>query len=111
MKNKFSVMALTSLLLVASTAIAQEAKNEDNFAKRKAEVVANLNQEKSITDQGISCVNGAQKREDLEKCRDQKRASMDALKQKMIGDRKANLQNQIQKLDQKSSELSNKNRQ
>jgi hypothetical protein len=108
MKNKFAIITLTSFLFAGFAAFAQEIKEEDNFAKHKAEIIANLNQEKTINDQAVSCVNAAQKRDDLEKCRSQKMTSMEALKQKMISGRKANLQSRMDKLDKKSSDLSQK---
>ncbi|MES2677168.1 MAG: hypothetical protein V4612_02490 [Pseudomonadota bacterium] len=108
MKNKFAIIALSMSLFTASTAIAQEEKGEENFAKHKAEIVANLNQEKGTIDGEIACVNSSQKRADAEKCREQRRIAMDKLKQQRIASQKAHLQEKIKKLDEKSSQVGQK---
>ena len=54
MKNKFALIAFSISLLSTSAAIAQEEKNGENFAKHKAEIVANLNQEKGAIDGEIA---------------------------------------------------------
>ena len=109
MKNKFAIIALLASLFAASSAMAEgEKSGEDNFAKHKAEIVANLNQEKGAIDGEIGCVNSAQKREDVEKCREQRKLAMDKLKQQRIAAQKARLQEKIKKLDEKSSQVGEK---
>ncbi len=102
MKKLLAIALLTSLL-VSSIAGAEEIKNKDNFAKHKAEIIIQLSQEKVAVDNAISCINSANKREDTEKCREQKKSSMDKLKQERIAGQKARLQDQIKRLDEESS--------
>lgn len=109
MKNKFTAIALAISLISSSAAIAQEAnKKTDNFAQRKAELVENIAKERSIIDQMASCVNSALVVGDIEKCREQKEQAMQAAKQERIASRKAELQNQIQKLDEESGKIAQK---
>jgi ABC-type phosphate transport system auxiliary subunit len=109
MKNKFTAIALAISLISSSAAIAQEAnKKTDNFAQRKADVVANITKEKALLDQMISCVNGAASVGDIEKCREQKQQAMQAAKQERIASKKSELQSQIQKLDEESNKIAQK---
>ena len=110
MKNQFAIIALSLSLFAFSSAVAQEAKERKGgeFASQKAQIVTNLNQEKAILDSEISCVNSAQNKEGVERCRDQKMASMDKLKQQRIAAQKEHLQNELKKLDEKSSKISNR---
>jgi hypothetical protein len=105
MKNKFAIIALSMSLFASSAAFAVEEKAEnkgENFAKHKAEIVADLNKEKGILDQTISCVSATAGKEGVEKCREQKHAAMEKLRQEKINQQKARLQDKIKKLDEKS---------
>ncbi len=108
MKNKFAIIALSMSLLASSAAFAEGEQKGENFAKHKAEVIADLNKEKGIIDQSITCVHSAQKRDDMEKCRNQTQTAMEKLRQEKINQRKNHLQDQIKKLDDKSQKISNK---
>ena len=108
MKNNFAIITLFVSLFTSSAAIAKEEKNVNNFAENKAKIIANLNQEKSIVEAEISCVNSAQKREDAEKCREQRKAKMEKLKQQRLAEKKARLQDQIKKIDEESSKVGTK---
>ena len=81
MKNKFAVIGLFVSLFASLPAQAQEEKSNDNFATNKTEIISGLNKEKAIIDAAISCTNSATKREDEQKCREQKKSATDALKQ------------------------------
>ena len=91
-----------------SVAFAQEDRPDnkaENFAKHKAEIIANLNQEKGTIDAEISCINSANKREDAEACREKRKATMDKMKQDRIAKQKAHLQEKLKKLDEESSQV------
>lgn len=90
-------------LFTTSLAMAEEGKHEENIAKHKAEIIANINQHKALLDTEISCVNAAKDRGALEKCRDQKMAGMEKLRQDRIAKEKAHLQEKIKKLDEKGA--------
>ena len=108
MKNKFTIAVVTMSLFTGYTAFSQEDLKGENFTKHKAEIIANLNQEKVIIDQEISCISSAQKREDGEKCRNQKQSSMQQSQQQRIAKRKEHLQGQLKKLDEESAKASQK---
>ncbi len=74
--NNFLLLSVLATSVVFSTAFAQDAmenagpsgsRNEEKFSERKAEMLSNLNQEKSTIDQVLNCVNSAKKGDDLEK--------------------------------------------
>ncbi|MCE3255704.1 MAG: hypothetical protein K0R25_1198 [Rickettsiaceae bacterium] len=112
MKTKFAIIALTISVFTSSVALAEQGQSGENsgenFAKHKAEIIANLNQEKAVIDQAISCINSAQNKETAMKCHEQKRASMEQMKQQRMAKRKEHLQDQINKIDQKSNQMSAK---
>ena len=108
MKNKFAAILLSASMLASFSANAQDAKQGDDFSARKAEMVADLGKEKAIVDSAISCINSAAKTEDIKKCHEQKRASMDSLRQareaaqqQRMGERKQKLQKELQEIDNK----------
>ena len=106
MKNKLTLIAFTLSLLTTSAAMAKEPnRSEDGFAKHKAQILTNLNQEKGIIDSEIACINSAQEKEGLGKCHEQRRAAMEKLEQQRLADRKAQLQSEIQKIDAKSAKV------
>lgn len=113
MKNKFLVLGLSISMLASFSANAQEKEGGDKFAERKAQMIAELNKEKSLIDASISCINSAAKTEDMKKCHEQRKSSMDSLRQareaehqKRMGERKAKLQQELQDIDQKMNEKS-----
>lgn len=104
-------LALLSLCLSASLAQAQEQKNDNRFAEFKSEMISDLNKEKAILESSISCINAATKKEDMEKCHEQKRAGMDSLKQardakqkQRMSERKERLQKEMNEIDQKMNQ-------
>ena len=112
MKNKIILIGLLLSLTINFSANAQENSggNDNKISEVKSEIVADLNKEKSIIDSAISCINSAAKRDDFKKCHEQKKSSMDALRQdreareqKRIAERKQKLQSELDKLNQKSS--------
>jgi hypothetical protein len=106
MKNKLTLIAFNLSLLTTSAAMAKEPnRSEDGFAKHKAQILTNLNQEKGIIDSEIACINSAQGKEGLGKCHEQRRAAMEKLEQQRLADRKAQLQSEIQKIDAKSAKV------
>jgi hypothetical protein len=107
--KKFAVIALSMSLLASWTAFAQEEGGEDNFAKHKAEIVANLNKEKAAIDGEISCINSAKQSVDAKNCREKRRAVMEQLQRDRIAKQKANLQERLKNLDEKSSQIGKKN--
>ncbi|MDX2083000.1 MAG: hypothetical protein SFV53_03325 [Rickettsiales bacterium] len=122
MKNKFSILAAFLFFVSSFLAQAQEDQtkegqenSQENFSKHKTEIIASLNKEKSIIEAEISCINAANKREDAKKCHDQKHSAMNSLReereanqQKRIAQRRENLQNKLNKLDQKANEQKSK---
>jgi len=103
MKNKILTITLAISLLSSFSAIAMEGE-QDNFTARKAQVISNLNQEKAIVDQTISCANSAQKKEDLKSCHEKHKASMDKLKGQREAQKEARKDH---KMHHKSNEMEN----
>ncbi len=99
MKKKLTLLAVAVSLLSSSLAIAKEKGGEDNFANHKAEVITHLNQKKSAIGDEIACINSAQKKDDIEKCHEQKEEAMKKFKKEQANSRKERLQDQIKKLD------------
>ena len=95
-------------LLTSFSAIAQE-EGKGDFSSHKAKIIANLNQEKAIIDQTITCINSATTREDAKNCHEQRKANMEKLR----GERKEWMEKfkekKEQKMDRKSGELNNPN--
>lgn len=111
MNNKFAIIALLISLFGTSLAIAQEEGGEEgNSSKHKSDIIANLNQEKALIDQEISCINSTKGKHGIEKCRNQRMAGMDKLRQQRIEKQKERLQNQLKKLDEKSKETPRRGR-
>lgn len=108
MKNKFAIITLFVSLLASSAAMSKEEKNVNNFAENKAKIIANLNQEKSAIETEISCVNSSKEIEAAKKCREQRKATMEKLKQQRLAEKKARLQDQIKKIDEESSKVGTK---
>lgn len=104
-------VTLLSLCLMSGLAQAQEQKNNDRFAEFKSEMISDLNKEKSILESSISCINAAAKKDDMEKCHEQKRAGMESLRQardakqkQRMGERKERLQKELSEIDQKMNQ-------
>lgn len=105
--NNFLLFATIATSVVFSGAFAQDnmenarpgLRNEEKFSERKAEMLSNLNQEKSTIDQVLNCVNSAQKGDDLEKCHEIKRASMEKMKEAHITKRKQRLERELKELN------------
>ena len=74
-----------SLLLVSTLTFA----NEDRFAKRKAFALENVNARISMLEQSKSCINSAQKKEDLKKCREEGKAKRNSMKESFKAKRQA----------------------
>ncbi len=109
MKNKFTIIALSISLLTSWSAFALEEGGEDNFAKHKSEMIANLNKEKAAIDSEISCISSANQSSDAKKCREKRRAAMEQLHRDRIAKQKAHLQEKLKNLDEKSSKIGQKN--
>ncbi len=113
--KKIATLA-TLVSVISFNSFSQDATAEkNNFAARKSEIIASMNKEKSIIDSAIACINAATKKEDAEKCHEQKKSSMDALRaereaahEKMRAERKEKLQNELKKMDEKSAERAEK---
>lgn len=120
MKNKFIVTLFSLSVLASSMAVAETPpessdKRKEMFAAHKAQIIANLNKEKSIVDASISCVNAAQNKEGIEKCHEQRKSSMESLRkdiaeqrQQNMNERKAHLQERSDKLNEKMKKLDEK---
>ncbi len=61
--------------------------------KDKQRIINHLQEEKSVIDQEISCINSAKNHEDAKNCREQKRAAMDKLREARATDMKKDKQN------------------
>jgi hypothetical protein len=72
MKNKFLIIAIT--IYLASFAAAAQDKSGSNFYSHKIKTISYLNQEKAIIDKQISCINSANKKEDINNCYKEKEA-------------------------------------
>ncbi len=115
MKIKTTILGLSLTLFASMSAQAQEEKSGEKFAAHKTEMLGHLNKEKSAIDAAISCINSATKKEDAEKCHEQKKASMDSMRQereeshkKRMAEKKERLQKELKEIDEKSAETSNK---
>ncbi|MBU6141036.1 MAG: hypothetical protein KGP29_05750 [Proteobacteria bacterium] len=107
--------ALVLSMLVSISAQAQEEQSGEKFSAHKTEMVGQLNKEKTIIDSAISCINSATKKEDAQKCHEQKKTSMDALRaerealqQKRMSERKEKLQKELSEIDAKSAKIGEK---
>ncbi len=116
--KKISFIALITSIISYNSFAQDNTAPKDDFTSHKPEIIANLNKEKAIIDNAISCINSATKREDAEKCREQKKASMDTFRQQMdaahqqrINQRKEKLQNELNKLNEKSVATSSNKKQ
>lgn len=114
--NKFLLLsALLSLIgnvSVSAQDVEPEGKrgprNEEKFSEMKTDMISNLNQEKLAIDQTIACVNSAQKGDDLEKCREIKRAAMDKMKEAHMAKRKQRLEQELKELNEQQANAANK---
>lgn len=95
-------------ILFSAQSLAQGSSqnSQDNFANHKAKIIENLNKEKAIIDSEISCINSASSKEDGKKCRDQKKAQMDALRSERKDMRQDMIEKRREKLNEKISEKS-----
>lgn len=111
MKMKIINLAFATILILSSAAYAQEpdksSSQEENFAEHKAQMVKDLNEEKTAIDQVISCVNSTQKKEDMKKCYDIKKANMEKIRERNRAQRKERLQNELKKLDEEGKNSKN----
>lgn len=105
MKNKFAIIALSFSLLTNWSAFALEDQGEDNFAKHKSEIIADLNKEKAAIDSQIACISSAKARQDAQNCREKRRAAMEQMQKDRIAKQKAHLQEKLKDLDEKSSKI------
>lgn len=91
MKNKFSTILLTSILLNSSLAMAKESSKESSFKKFQDIEIEALNKNKPLIDNQIACIEkastkkavsacGKEKRAAAKKIRDAKKAKVQALK-------------------------------
>ncbi|MBM3579826.1 MAG: hypothetical protein FJX34_03535 [Alphaproteobacteria bacterium] len=110
MKNKTILIGLSLVMLSSLAAYAEERRDGDNFSARKAEIMSHLSKEKSIIDAMISCVNSASKKEEIERCSEQRKAShgalrqeREAMEQKRMAERREHLQKELKELDDKAS--------
>jgi len=108
--KKIALIALITSAISCGSFAQDATPPKDDFASHKGEIIANMNKEKSIIDAAIACINSASKREDAKKCHDQKKASMDALRQQIeasreqrMEQRKENMQNKLNKMNEKSA--------
>jgi hypothetical protein len=108
MKNKISVISLTISLFISLPAFAQDGSGEEKFLANKVNIIDHLKQKKAIIDKEISCINSASRKEDAKNCHERARGSMDKLRQQRINKRKDHLKEQLRKLDEKSSKISNR---
>ncbi len=115
MKIKITSALLLSMF-VSMSANAQEEQSGEKFSAHKAEMIGQLNKEKSMIDASISCINSAAKKEDMQKCHEQRKASMDALRQereamqkKRMGEKKERLQKELNEIDAKSAKMGERN--
>ena len=115
MKIKNTALGILLSLIVSMSAHAQEEQSGEKFSAHKTEMLGQLNKEKSLIDATISCINSAAKKEDMKKCHEQKKSSMDALRldrdaiqQKRTAERKDKLQKELKELDEKSTRTSDK---
>jgi hypothetical protein len=105
MKNKFAIIALSFSLLASWSAFAAEEQGEDNFAKHKSEIIADLNKEKVTIDSQIACISSSKEKKDAESCREKRRAAMEQMQKDRIAKQKAHLQEKLKELDEKSSQV------
>ena len=82
MKNKFLILTSLAISLASFSVTAEEGRQERNIdvAEHKAKIIAHLNQQKLAIDQEISCINSANKRDDIKNCHEQRKAAMEKLK-------------------------------
>lgn len=110
--KKIAIVTLSIALFSSFSANAQETSDgKENIANHKAEIIASLNKEKSIIDSAIACINSASNTSAVKACHDQRKSSMDALRnereaarEKAMSERKAKLQDKINKIDEKQNE-------
>ncbi len=106
MKMKLTILTLALALLSGTSVFAEEAKSkEENFAERKTQMAKDLNEEKAGLDKVITCVNSAQKHEDMKKCNEIRHANIQKIRERSIEKRKERLQNEIKQLDEKGKKL------
>jgi hypothetical protein len=112
MKNQLIILSAVTSFFFASLSYAQDSTEIDSDSKRteklqeiKTEILASLNEEKAVIEQEISCVKSAQKGEDMRKCRETKRASMDQIREKNKQNRDARKQERRQKLQEEIGKI------
>lgn len=108
MKNKFLIAAFFSLISVAAFAQENPSENGEKLSSRKQQMIANLNEHKAVIDQTISCINSAQDGLAIKKCHEAREAAMKKIQENNLANRKAELQNQMNKLNEKEQNLKNK---
>lgn len=108
MKIKITALGLALSLFTSMLAHAQEEQSNEKFSAHKTEFVGRLTKEKMMIESTIACVNAASKKEDMQKCHEQRKASMDALRQeeaalhkKRMAERRERLQKELNEIDAK----------
>lgn len=112
MKIKLGAIILVTAMLAANIAKAEapadgggDANKEARFSEMKAGMLKNLNDDKSSIDQVISCVNSAQKHDDMAKCREMRKANMEKAHMRNLEERKSHLEKQQQEIQNKLQKL------
>lgn len=109
MKKFLAIVAFLSLTSFVSHAQHDAEHKEENFATRKKEVVASLNEQKAAIDQMISCVNSAQDGQAIKKCHEIREVAARNIQKRNIASRKAELQNQMNQLNEREAKLNSGN--
>lgn len=108
MMKKTYLLGLTVMTVLFLCAPAYANESEGGFAEHKANMIRRLNEEKSMADQMISCVNAAQKHEDMKKCHEQKQTAMQKMHEQNRETHKKHLQDELKKLDEEGKKPSGK---
>lgn len=98
--KKTCLRCLTASAVLCLCAVAYANESEGGFAEHKANMIKRLNDEKSVFDQMISCVNSAQKHEDMKKCHEQRQTAMQKLREQDREMHKKHLQDELKRLDE-----------
>ena len=114
--SKFLLLSVLLSIANSSLLLAREddqqerrgPRNEEKFSEIKADMLSNLGQEKTAIEQTIACVNSTQKMDDLEKCREIKRSSMDKLREANKAKHKQRLEQELKELNEQQTDSSSK---
>lgn len=97
-------LAIISSSVVYAQMPSKEGGDDHGFSDRKAQMLKNLNEQKSGIEQVIGCVNSAKNHDDMKKCNELRKANIDKMHDLKRAERKEHLQKELKKIDEEAKD-------